>query len=190
MKKWLTFTLLALTPGMLLAAGAEQSEGGLAGLWTLDMAFKTANFLALLILLHIYAKKPLLNAFRSSATATRDEMELTQKDVDNKEAQLAEITAKIDRMTQELEQRKAESLATIKEERAKIIADAEAQASRIGKAMEKRIAQNLARAKHELREFLATEAAEQAEADLKEKIGTKQKQALINEYTQTLTQVG
>ena len=178
-------------PSLLLASSTEHAAGDpFAELLTLDMAFKTANFLALLFLLHLFVKKPLVNAFRSSATATHDELTLTQKDVAHKEAKLAEITAEIAGMTDELEKRKAESLETIKDEKAKIIADAKAQAERIEKAIEKRIAQNLMRAKNELREFIAEQASGQAEANLKEKIGAKEKKSLLDEYSKTLTQAG
>jgi len=183
MVKSFSLIMMTMTPALALASGAAGgNHDPLAALLSADMAYKGINFLILLILLHIFIKKPLTNVLRASATATRDEMELTQKHVERKELELEELQKKFQAMEADLKIRRTDSLNSIELEKEKIIADAKAQATRIEEATEKRITQNLNRAKNELRNYLINEASQLAEKELQTKIGDTESKSLMKNF--------
>ena len=185
--KTLFVSLMSMMP---LTAFASGGGSAIDAMLSMDTAYKVLNFLILAVLLHIFLKKPLVNAFQASATGTKDELELTQKNVEAKEKQLAEITAKMAEMEKELVQRKNDSLVAIGVEKQRILDDAAAQAKQMQENATKRIASNLIKAKNEIRAFLAEEASNMAEAGIKDKLGASEKKALLSDYEKTINQVG
>lgn len=161
------------------AGGGEHAAGGL---FSLDMAAKVVNFLILLALLHLLAKKPLARMMRNVAEAKREQFLEQQKAVDEAEANLARFKAKIEAQEAELIEHKKHALAAIEAEKNRIIEDAKSQAEHMEKNAQMRIDQALQRAKGELRAFLAEESARLAESQLKDKIGPKEQEALMSRY--------
>jgi len=187
MKLFLT-ALLALAPSALFASGSEGTP--LDALLSADMGWKALNFLLLLLLLHVFLKKPVGHAFQASATATRDEFELTQKEVLIKEERLQELQRKMQALEAELDERRAVSLKAIEAERKRVLDEAEAHSKQMHEHVEKRIQQTLAKAKNEIRQYLATEAAHLAEAGVKTQIDGPKKQALLDDYQNSITKAG
>lgn len=185
--KLFLIALLALAPASLFASS---SGSPLDALLSADMGWKALNFLLLLILLHVFLKKPVNNAFKASATATRDEFELTQKEVLIKEQRLQELQQKMQALEAELSERRADSLKAIEAERRRVLAEAEAQAKQMQVQVEKRIQQTLAQAKNEIRHFMVAEATKLAEEGVKRDIDGPKKQALLDEYNNSITKAG
>lgn len=177
-----TLSILAAL-GTASSAFAAGDGGHAAGsLFSMDMAAKVVNFLILLALLHILAKKPLAKMMKNVAEAKREQFLEQQKAVDEAEANLAQFKAKIEAQEAELAEHKKQALAAIEAEKNRIIEDAKSQAAHAEKNAQMRIDQALERAKGELRVFLAEEAAGLAESKLKDKIGPKEQEALMSRY--------
>ena len=186
MKKLILTTLL-LSPTLALASGGGNA---IDGLFTADMAYKTANFLVLLLLLHIFVKRPLTSALRSAAIATKDEFEFTQRQVEDKEAELAKLKAEFEQMITDLETKKTETLAAIAEEKKKILADTHAQAKLIEESAVRRAAQATAKATNDIKNVLVEEATKLAATGVKNKIDKSQKKALLETYEKSLDEAG
>ena len=185
--KNLFITTLLLAPTAAFAAG---SGSPIDGLFTADMAYKAINFLILLVLLHIFVKKPLTSALRASAIATRDEFELTQKQVEEKEEELKTLKADFEKMTAELEAKKATALKAMAEDKVKMIADTKEQAKLIEEGAIKRANQATLKAKNDIRNALIEQATKLAAAGLKDNIDKAQKKSLLDSYNNTLDEAG
>ncbi|MDT8445901.1 MAG: hypothetical protein RRB13_03250 [bacterium] len=164
-----------------LAAGGGQAAAG--SLFSADMAYKTANFLILLALLHLLAKKPIAKMMRDAAEAKRERFLEQKKAVEAAEADLVAFRQKIEAQEAELASHRKAALAAIEAEKNRIVKEAQDQAANIEKNAQMRIDQALIRAKSDLRSFLAAEASDLAENSLKKSIGAKDQEALIKSYT-------
>lgn len=164
----------------LTVATNAYAAGG--SLLSMDMAAKVVNFLILLALLHLLAKKPLAKMMQNVAEAKRENFLEQQKAVDEAEANLAQFKAKIEAQEAEVAQNRKQALAAIEAEKNRIIEDAKTQAANLERNAQMRIDQALERAKSELRSYLAEEASNLAESKLKDQIGPKEQEALMQRY--------
>ena len=177
----LSFSSIALAS----STGAEHG-GPLDSLFTATMGWKAGNFILLLALLHFFVKKPLTNVLKASATATKERLEASKREVEAKQAELTEFKAAMVDLEKELEVRKTKAVESIEQEKTRILADAAAQAKHLEDAANKRIDQNITKAKAEIREFLASEAAKHAEDQIKKDLNSSKQQDLMKSYISTL----
>lgn len=186
MKNLFIVTLLLAPSSLLASSGASPIDG----LFSADMAYKSANFLILLVLLHIFVKKPLTNVLRSSAIASRDEFELTQKQVEEKEAELERLKIEFEEMKKALETKKAEALKAIAEEKVNTIADTKEQAKQIEETAVKRANQAVLKAKNDIRTALIEQSTKLAASGVKDNIDKGQKKSLLDTYNNSLDEAG
>ena len=174
--------LLSGVSGFALASGG--GEGG--SLFSLDMLFKTINFLLLLYLLHRFAKKPLANMLSSSAENTKKSLDETKSELVETKKKLEEYQSKLANLEKDLEERQEKALATIESEKQQMILDAENQVEKLEEQCQARIEQDISKAKEDIRQFLVDESVKIAEATITKEVGSKEQKALLNNYTKYL----
>ena len=169
-----------------LAFASGGGEGG--SLFSLDMLFKTINFLLLLYLLHRFARKPIANMLSSSAENTKKIMAETESELIEAKKKLEDYQAKLNNLEKELEERRENALAVIESEKQQMIQDAENQVKKIEEQCQARIEQDISKAKEDIRRFLVDESVKLAEESLSKEIGGKEQKALLENYTKYLKQ--
>lgn len=189
-KAMLTLLLTCVVAGTAFAAG--DGGMGLGNALSPEMRFaaKVVNFLVLLGVLHVFAKKPLANMMSNSAKASKELAE--QKGIELEQAKKDLIDFKAEAVANEkaLEERHEKSLAAIQDQKVQMIKDAESQATRIKAQAESKIEQEVAQAKDDIRAFLVSESTQMAETALKSAFGKDQQKAAMDDYLKKLEQTG
>ncbi len=182
MFKRIYIALIILTySGVALAAGG--AGGG--SLLSKEMAYKGINFVLLLVLLHLFVRKPIARMLNSSAENTKKTMDSTRTELEKAKEKLSDFQSKIANLEKELEDRKQAAMSAIEEEKNQIILDAENQVKKLEEQSQLKIEQDTQKAKSEIREFLVNESVKLAEKTVKEEVGKKQK-ALLDNYSKFL----
>jgi len=150
------------------------------------MLFKITNFVIVLILLHIFAKKPITNMLKSSAIATKEAAESGKIKVEEAEKTLAAMKAKISELENEISQKKEAAIISISKEKDEIIREAGVAAEKIRTQTQQKIDQEILQAKAKIREYLIEESMKSAESMVSKKVGTKEHEALLNDYSELL----
>jgi len=186
-QKFLLFTTSLMVSTQAFASEAAGHEA--ASLFSWDMAFKTANFIGLLVLLHFFAKKPITRMMSDAAAVQREDFLEQQRLVEAAEGRLEAFKTQMAEQEATLLKNQQHALASIEAQKARIIADAKQQAKSIELSTEQRIQQNLQKAKAELREFLAQEATDLAEGLIKAKLNKAEQSVLFDTYSNKLSQI-
>jgi F-type H+-transporting ATPase subunit b len=153
---------LLAAPLLLTAATALAAEGGVANPW-MELFWKAVNFTALMVLLWVYARKPLANLLRGAAKETRDELTRNREETESALRELAEQRGKIENLEAELQRLLAEAKEEAAREQERLTGEARAQAERIKTQMELRLEQEFNKARSEMRRQLAEETVRLAE---------------------------
>jgi len=169
-----------------LAIYAADGSGGHGSLLSLEMLFKGINFLILLLLLHRFARKPIVGMLSKAATNSRESTDSAKEALEAAKKQLKEYQAKLSNLEQELEERQKTAMEVIEEDKKKIIEDAELHAKKLEEQSKYRIEQDLSKAKAEIREYIANEAVKLAESIISNEIEAKDKKSLVEAYTNSL----
>ena len=152
----------------------------------MDLLYKAVNFLIVLILLHIFAKKPIANMLKASAIATKEAAESGKKKVEEAEKTLAEMKEKIGELEDEINRKKEAAIISISKEKEEIIKEAGLAAEKIRTQTQQRIDQEILQAKAKIRTYLIEESMKNAESIVSKKVGTKEHEALFNDYSELL----
>ncbi|MDH5559377.1 MAG: ATP synthase F0 subunit B [Deltaproteobacteria bacterium] len=185
------FKFLSITAGVILSAGeAFASSGGAGSLLSSEMLFKGINFLIMLILLHIFAKKPLSKMLSTMAKNAKAEFDESRSKVDRIREELDEYNKKFECLDQELREKRQKAQADMEAEQAKIIEDAKLLAANIERQTETQIDQELSHAKKEIRVFLADEAVRIARELTKAQMNATRQKALMEDYGKLLKKTG
>jgi F-type H+-transporting ATPase subunit b len=163
------------------ASGAES-----APLLSYQMLFKAINLILLLLLLHRFARKPIVKMLSTSAENTKKTIDNSKEALANAESQLSEYEAKIANLEKELATRQQTSLASIEIEKERLISDAKIQSQKLEEQFQNRIEQDVLKAKAEIRAFLVNESSQLAEQIIAEQIGSKERKALVKNYAKYL----
>ncbi|MBF0236411.1 MAG: ATP synthase F0 subunit B [SAR324 cluster bacterium] len=156
----------------------------------LDFVWKVVNFVGLLIILHYFAKKPIVNALRSSSESAKKELEDARQ---AKEQIIQEMTAfrdKIANMQKETEAMVVRARADAEVEKNKIIADGVLVAQKIREHAQFTIQQEYKIAEQQLKEMVAQQFVELAETKIKNQITSTSHKNLVNQYVNHITQTG
>ena len=172
----LGFVDLAFAAG----SGAEGSDP------LMDLLYKAVNFFIVLVLLHLFAKKPIAKMLKASAIATKEAAESGKKKVEEAEITLSEMKAKIAELEDEISQKKESAIISISREKDQIIKEAGVAAEKIRIQTQQRIDQEILQAKAKIREYLIEESMKNAESMVSKKVGTKEHEALLNDYSEIL----
>lgn len=175
--------------GVWLALGASPvwaAEGGSANPW-MDLLWKAINLLALLVLLHLFARKPLLNMFRAVAEGTKQGLSSQREDAEQAKREQVAQKEKIAGLQAELERLVAEARKEATDERDRLIEEARGQAGRIAENTRQQVAQEFSKARIELRRQLAEETVKLAEKMITERLDDSARERLVGT---TIEQLG
>ena len=166
------------------------TEGGGGSLMSMDMLFKAINFLILLILLHIFAKKPLKNMLSTSAKNTKVEFEESKKEVEAIRQELEDYNKKFNNIDQELSESREKILASLEDEKKRNIEETNKLIKTIEKQSELQIEQDILKAKNEIRNFLADESVKLAEKLVTDQMNSSKQDSLMSDYVKVIKKTG
>lgn len=168
-------------PTLALAAegGAPSSCLGSTDPWIV-LACKGGNFLVLVGLLFLFARKPLARLFRGAAERTRSEVESVRDAARSAEEELAAQKAKIANLQAELERMSEAARAEARAESERILAEARAQAERIKAQMKVQVEQEFNKARAELRRQIAGDTIQLAEKRIRQQLDGKGRERLAD----------
>lgn len=180
-------TLAFSAPGVALFAGSVlAAEGGSGNPW-MDLIWKAVNAGALVILLVVFARKPIGNLFRNAARGARETLYASKDAVASAEAELAEQKEKIAGLRAELERMAASAREEAAEEGRRMIVEARAHAERIKAQIHLQLEQEMNKARKKLQTELAGETVKLAEGLLARRLDEKSQAALVDK---TIAQLG
>jgi F-type H+-transporting ATPase subunit b len=128
-----------------------------------DLFWRTANFIALLVILIYFLAKPIGNALLGRRQQVINELETLQEKRNAAERSYKEFEARLAGMEKEMEGIVQRAIAQAGNEKVKIIADAEKAAEDIKRQAEAAIQAEIVEAKRALRDEIADRAAAMAE---------------------------
>lgn len=174
---------LLATAAAVYASGGEGHGGGAippAKLW--DLLYRVLNFIGLVIILVLAAKKPLVNALNSRREAIRAQLEELEAKRAEAERVYKECEAKLAGLESEAKAILAEALKQGEEEKQKILAEAERSANDMKRQAEMAVAHELAVAKTRLKAEIAEQAVLVAEELIKKNLQPADQQTMIASY--------
>ena len=154
-----------------------------------DFLFKTFNFAILLFLLHKFARPAIANMLSSAAKNAKASMEAAESKLKDAEAKLAGYQQKLAALEKDMAKMQADAIASIEEEKLKMIEDAKVTAEKIEQQTQMRIEQDVLQAKAEVRSYLVDESIKLAEKLIAEKVDSKEQKALISDYAKVIQEI-
>ena len=187
MNKWknISFLILILVIiGVSIVFGAEPGEEhhGVTHTQLKNLLWFTLNFIALILILYKFLKKPVVNMFKSrqeSILKQYNELLEKKKEAEAKYIELQEKIKNLEKEAQDVYQNYVEQGMKEKE---RIIAEAHAQAERIKQQAELYIQHEMEKAKALLREEIAEASAKLAEELLKKSITEEDQKRIYKEF--------
>lgn len=165
------------------AAGHGEAHGGsLAPAKLKDLFWRTANFLALVVILVKFGAKPVLSGLSGRQQRIREELEDLAARRDEAEKSYKEFEAKLAGMEKEMELIVEKAIAQAQVEKERILADAEKAAEDIKRQAEAAVQAELEDAKRTLREEVAEQAAAMAEALIVKNLTPADQIAITEQY--------
>ncbi len=164
-----------------VVSAAEGGEGG--GLidlnWTLFV--QIANFLVLLVLLYVFAYKPLVAMLQTRADAIRQQLAEAQAAREQAQRQLAEFDSRLQAAHAEAQALRERATREAAETRERLTAEARREAARLVESARAQIEQDVRRARDELRAEVGTLALAIAERLIQRSLRDEDHQRLVQE---------
>ena len=165
------------------AAGHGEARGGsLAPAKLKDLFWRTANFLALVVILVKFGAKPVISGLSGRQQRIREELDDLAARRDEAEKSYKEFEAKLAGMEREMELIVEKAIAQAQVEKERILADAEKAAEDIKRQAEAAVQAELEDAKRSLREEVAEQAAAMAEALIVKNLTPADQIAITEQY--------
>jgi len=194
MKKWTSFAVACyctLLPALLMASegaehGAEHAEaphGPPMTVW-----FHPINFVILAVILVRQARRPIHDHIVRRSDTVREQLEKSEKARKEAEARASELDARLQALTGEIDAMKVQAAADVKEEAARLVANAEAMANRMKTDADKLLRDEVARARVQMRQEVIGLAIDLAARMLSEKVNQDDQRRLADEYLRQMTQ--
>ena len=165
------------------ASGGGGHDGPIvsAAKWK-DFGWRVMNFIALLIILNKFLKKPLVDGLKGRQQGIREEFEELETKRAEAEAQYQEYAGRLSGLDAELEKMVQTAIANGEVEKEKIIAQANEAASQIKRQAEMAVVSAVAQAKKELKDEVAEQAAVMAEEIIKKNLNTDDQKNLVSAF--------
>lgn len=172
---------------MLLATDPAASKGFLSS----PSVWKVINVLVFaLILVYILRNKiGIGKVFDNRAAAITKDLEQARRDKEQAERQLAELSARLNRLDDELAEIRAETARESEREAERIHQAALADAEKIRQMASREIEGAVKAARTELRAFVAEQSVEMAEAIIRREIRPEDNNQMITRYVEELREV-
>lgn len=176
------FGILFMTQSVFASEGhGGEEQATLLGV-PLFVWFTIVNFAIFVAVLVVVLRKPLANFLRGRKESIAKEMEDAQKLLENAQKHHAEITARLDRLENELATVREQIRKEGEAEGERIMERARQAAERIRREADFQAEQEVKMAKMELREEAARLAVKLAEEALEKAISDADRERLINEF--------
>ncbi|QER42938.1 F0F1 ATP synthase subunit B [Thermodesulfobacterium sp. TA1] len=164
------------------AGGAEGGSHGVTPTQLKNLFWFTLNFIALVIILYKFARKPVVSMFKSrQENILRQYNELLEKKKEA-EAKYLELQEKVKNLEKEAQAIYENYVAQGLKEKERIIEEANLQAERIKQQAELYIQQEIEKTKNILREEVAEAAVKLAEELLKKNITEEDQRKIYKEF--------
>lgn len=174
-----------LVPALLLAAqpaaAASGGEGGGGFPW-----FQLANLLLLLVVLFVFARKPILGFFADRRARIQEQLDGAARLHADAESRFAEWQRKLAELEAEVRRIQTTARERAEAERATILADAQASAERTRREARAAVEREIQRARESLREEAADLAVELASGMLRERVTDEDRDRLVSEFIERL----
>ena len=154
-----------------------------------SMVALAVNVIILFSVVIYFAKGPLAKTLAEKRKEAEKALEETALIKEQAEKKLAEYTAKLARVEEEIKELEAEFKAQGERERERIVADAKKTAEKIIADAEATVAQEVKRAMVELTERTSREAFEIAARIIKENINDEDRKKLAEEYIKEVSEI-
>ena len=175
---FLLLLILLLFAGV--AFGAEEASGGSWTPWM--MLWRVIDFLACVVILVYFLKKPLSNFFAERQAQIQKDLEEAREQRDRAERTIAEYEKKIAQMGQELEKMREELRKAADAESLKVVSNADRMSANMIEAAKLAAEQEVRKAKITLRNESVDLAMELAESLIREKIVEDDRKRIVEEY--------
>ena len=176
------FVPALLAVAALMPQAALASGGGEGGDPVMDLVYQFVNFILLIAVLFVVARKPVTAFFAGRREQIKGDLEAAADLLGSAEARQAQIQEKLADLETQLEEIRAISRQRAEEESQRILAKAREAAERIQSDAIEATAQELLRAQTELRAEAAGLAVELAGEILNEQVGDADRQRLLDEF--------
>lgn len=153
-----------------------------------DLLWRALNFAALVFLLVKFGGKPIVESLSSRRKAIEGELRELQAKRDEAERSYKEFAAKLEGLEAEVELTVQRATDLAKEERHRILAEAETAARDIRRQAEAAVATAAAAAQHQLQNEVAEQAAAMAEQLLIKNLTSADQVAIIEQYLERAAQ--
>lgn len=152
----------------------------------LDWLFKIINFAVLVGILIKFAGKPLKNYLVTRHNSIKEKLEEAERKAIEAEALRAKYEERLAGLEKELEAFKKDILEETEKERKKILADAEAFALRIKQQAGITYEQEVREIRGKIKEEIARLTVEKAETLIREKVGKKDHDQMVEDFIEKL----
>ncbi len=163
-------------------AGGEHHSPMITGERLKDLFWRTANFLALVILLVKFLAKPIANGLSGRRKTIQDDLETLQEKRDEAERTFKEFEGRLAGMEAEMDTIVEKAVALAKNEKARILEEAEQSAEEIKRQAESAVQTAVAEAKAILQDEVADQAAAMAEELIVKNLTNKDQVAITEQY--------
>lgn len=164
-----------LSPGSALASGGGDDP-------VMDLIYQAGNFLLLLVVIFVVARKPVVAYFAGRRDQIKSDLEQAAALLADSEARQSEIQARLADLESQLEEIRQVSKQRAEEESERILAKAREAAERIQSDALEASAQEVLRAQQQLRAEAAALAVELAGEILNNEVGDADRQRLLDEF--------
>ena len=182
--------VFALVGGLALSAFAAEEQGGTSSFKKTWMKiWEVLNFLILAFLVFKLLKDPAKNFFQGRAEMFRQKIEEAEGASLEAERELKEVEGRFEMLGEEIQKLQQTITEQGERQRDKIISDAQQTAEYMLEKAKIESDMMIREARMQLRREVTNEAVRLAEKSIKEAIGKKDQERLVDEYLQDLKQV-
>ena len=182
--------VFALVGGLALSAFAAEEQGGTSSFKKTWMKiWEVLNFLILAFLVFKLLKDPAKNFFQGRAEMFRQKIEEAEGASLEAERELKEVEGRFEMLGEEIQKLQQTITEQGERQRDKIISDAQQTAEYMLEKAKIESDMMIREARMKLRREVTNEAVKLAEKSIKEAIGKKDQERLVDEYLQDLKQV-
>ena len=146
------------------------------------IGIQAVNLLLFLVLLFVFARRPILDALGNRANQVRRDLDESARLKDEAEARYRDIEQKLAGLDHRIEEMKAQAASEAKSEAARIAERAEADAIRIRDTAERTIREESQRARSEIRREVVVQATAAAREIVRQNVGSADQAKLEAEF--------
>lgn len=168
------------------AACAAEAEHGEHHFTWRDWFWPVINFTILVVVLYVFGRKPFKDFFRKRTELIEQSLKEAKEAKEFAQKTLEEVHARLRDTDSEIEKILAAARASGEKEKEAIIAEGERMKEKILEQARTNIEFELQKARETIKSDAALMALELAEKQIKEKMGQKEQEALIDDYIKKL----